>query len=121
MTRPLADCTETMSKICGDCWYPLRSASFCDVDSNSANWTAAYVFRKTGRKVVNRISAQFEFKDGKIIRHTDHFNLWRWTSQALGLPGYLLGWTGYMQKRCIRQTSALLKNFDITRNLKIIG
>ncbi len=100
---------------------PAIKASFSNVEANRANWTAAYKFKKTGRQVVNHISAKFEFKGGKIIKHTDHFNLWRWTSQALGLPGYLLGWSGYMQKRCIQQTSVLLKNFDITRNLKIIG
>jgi ketosteroid isomerase-like protein len=100
---------------------PAVKASFSDVGPHSARWTAAYVFKKTGRKVVNRISAEFEFKDGKIVRHTDHFDFWRWTSQALGLPGYLLGWTSFMKARCIRQTSALLKDFDASRNVKLLG
>lgn len=60
-------------------------------------------------------------KDGEIIKHTDDFNCWRWTAQALGLPGYLFGWSRDIQKRCIRQTSLLLKNFDSSRNVKILG
>jgi hypothetical protein len=25
--------------------------------------------------------------------------IWKWSKQALGIPGHLLGWTGYMQKK----------------------
>jgi hypothetical protein len=49
--------------------------------------------------VINRIRAEFFFKDGLIIRHTDDFDIWKWSKQALGIPGHLLGWTGYMQKK----------------------
>ncbi len=65
----------------------------------SCNWTATYVFSKTGRNVVNRIHADFEFKDGKIWRHVDHFSVWRWSRQALGLPGLLLGWTPWLHRK----------------------
>lgn len=67
--------------------------------SGSADWVAEYVFSQTGRKVTNRINAKFEFKDGKIIDHRDIFNFWKWTRQALGLKGYLFGWTNFMNKR----------------------
>jgi hypothetical protein len=30
-------------------------------------------------------------KEGLIIEHRDHFELWRWSRQALGLKGLLLG------------------------------
>lgn len=65
----------------------------------SCTWTATYVFSKTGRRVVNRIHADFEFKDGKIWRHVDEFSVWRWSRQALGLPGVLLGWTPWMRRK----------------------
>lgn len=65
----------------------------------SGNWTATYVFSKTGRKVVNHIHAEFEFKDEKIWRHVDQFSVWRWSRQALGLPGLLLGWTPWMRRK----------------------
>src|SRR5688500_14161736 len=59
----------------------------------SAHWDARYTFAATGRKVLNQIDAEFEFKDGKILRHKDSFDFWKWSSQALGPVGKLLGWT----------------------------
>src|SRR5687768_5874671 len=46
-----------------------------DDRKGSADWTADYLFSKTGRQVFNRIHAEFEFEDGRIIRHTDAFDL----------------------------------------------
>lgn len=63
-----------------------------DDESGKAQWDADYTFPKTGRKVHNPVDARFKFRDGKIIRHQDSFNLWSWMGQALGLPGKLLGW-----------------------------
>lgn len=65
----------------------------------SCHWDAYYTFSQTGRSVHNSIDARFTFKDGKILTHTDHFNFWRWSRQALGLPGLLLGWTTFLQKK----------------------
>src|SRR5690349_14325079 len=70
---------------------------FSDVTSSSAHWEAFYVFTRTGRNVHNKIDARFEFKDGKIIRHHDHFNLWPWSRQALGFSGLLLGYTSFFR------------------------
>lgn len=75
-----------------------------DGDSGFAKWEAKYPFSKTGRKVHNRISAKFKFQDGKIIDHRDSFDLWKWSGMALGLPGRLLGWTPFFQKK-IRATA----------------
>ena len=77
--------------------------------SGTANWVATYMFSRTGRKVVNHISASFEFKDGKIIRHTDYFDLWKWSRQALGVPGVLFGWTKWMHAKIRKQCLSLLK------------
>lgn len=67
-------------------------------------WQASYRFSKTNRKVLNNISANFAFKEGKIIRHTDRFDLWKWSRMALGLPGIILGWSGLIQGK-IRSTA----------------
>ena len=75
-----------------------------DGEKCSADWTAEYLFSKTGRKVFNRIHAEFEFKDGKLFRHTDSFDVWKWSKQALGLSGYLLGWSSFLQNK-IRQNA----------------
>ncbi len=82
-----------------------------DDTSGSAHWEAKYTFSQTGRKVHNRIDAEFEFKDGKIIKHTDHFNLHRWASQAIGWKGKLLGGTGFFKKKLIQQTNRLLDKY----------
>lgn len=72
--------------------------------SGSAHWEAFYPFSKTGRKVHNIIDATFDFKDGKIIRHHDHFNLYRWSRQAFGVTGTLLGFTPFFQNK-VRNTA----------------
>jgi len=82
-----------------------------DDKTGSANWTAEYIFSQTGRKVINHVSAHFEFKDGKIIRHTDKFNFWKWTRQALGWKGYLLGWTSFMQKKVQENANRSLRDY----------
>lgn len=69
-----------------------------------ARWEADYVFSKTGRLVKNKITAQFKFKDGKIIEHIDSFNFWKWSGMALGPVGYALGFTSFMQNK-IRLTA----------------
>ncbi|SER38770.1 nuclear transport factor 2 family protein [Neolewinella agarilytica] len=73
-------------------------------NKGSADWVAEYTFGPDKRPVVNVIHAEFEFADGKIIRHTDTFDLWKWSGQALGMPGKLLGWSGFMRNK-IRQTT----------------
>lgn len=63
----------------------------------SAHWVATYLFSQTGRTVVNDIQARFVFRDGLISEHRDSFDLWRWSRQALGSKGLLLGWTPLVQ------------------------
>lgn len=77
--------------------------SFSDVEAQgkyaSAKWQATYTFSATGRKITNQISAAFELRNGKIYRHRDHFNFYRWAQQAFGPTGYLVGWTPFFQKK----------------------
>jgi hypothetical protein len=70
-----------------------------DNKSGSCHWEAFYSFSRTGRNVHNVIDAKFKFKDGKIFRHTDTFNLWRWSGMALGIVGMLLGWCPLIKNR----------------------
>lgn len=80
-------------------------------DMGKAHWEAWYVFSQTGRKVHNVIDAEFEFKDGKIIKHTDTFNLHKWAKQALGFKGWLLGGTGFFKKKIHETTHRALEKF----------
>lgn len=92
------------------------NVTYSEVKSNttegSAKWEAKYTFSKTGRKVHNKINAQFEFKDGLIIKHTDTFNLHKWAKQALGFKGLLIGNTSFFKKKLQQQTEALLNKFE---------
>tara|TARA_A100000171_G_scaffold50238_1_gene61111 strand:- start:1504 stop:1977 length:474 start_codon:yes stop_codon:yes gene_type:complete len=69
-----------------------------------AQWTAVYPFSKTQRVVHNKITAEFIIEEGKIVYHKDRFNMWKWCSMALGLPGMLLGWSGFMKNK-VRKTA----------------
>lgn len=79
-----------------------------DIEANDergrAHWEARYTFGQTGRPVHNRIDAEFAFRDGLIVRHTDRFDFWTWARQALGPAGLVLGWTPVVQKK-VRSTA----------------
>ena len=105
----------------GAMWHMLCSAAqdfsltFSDVEADeargSANWMAQYKFSRTGRMVTNRIHADFEFRDGLILRHRDTFDLHRWMGMALGPVGTLLGWLPPMRAKVRATASAGLAKF----------
>lgn len=82
-----------------------------DDATGSAAWTAVYTFSQTKRKVVNHVKASFVFENGKIIRHTDRFDFYEWSKQALGLSGLLLGWTGFLRKKVQQTASQSLREY----------
>ena len=86
-----------------------------DDQRGSAHWVATYVFGQTGARVVNDIQARFVFRDGKICEHHDQFDLWRWSRQALGTKGLLLGWTPLVQNAIRAQAQKGLKAFQGSR------
>ena len=68
-------------------------------DEDSAHWIARYTFSATGRPVVNDVHAKFRIEDGLIVDHVDSFSFWKWSRQALGTKGLLLGWTPILRKK----------------------
>lgn len=82
-----------------------------DDRTGRAHWDARYTFSATGRKVLNRIDASFEFRDGLIVRHVDRFDFWTWSRQALGTPGLLLGWSGFLKSKVRAKAAAGLAAF----------
>lgn len=90
--------------------------TYSNISSNdhkgNAKWEAQYVFSKTGRPVHNKITAHFEFKDGKILKHTDTFNLHTWSKQAFGFKGLLFGGTSFFKKKLNQQTNEMLDTFE---------
>jgi hypothetical protein len=81
-------------------------------ENGKARWEAYYTFSKTGKKVHNIINATFKFKDGKIINHVDKFNLYRWSRQAMGIKGFLVGWTVFFKKAMNKKARILLSDFE---------
>ena len=79
--------------------------------SGSAHWEAAYTFSSTGNKVFNKIDGSFTFKDGKILRHSDHFDFYTWAKQAFGLTGILIGWTSFFKRKVKGQAQQRLKKY----------
>ena len=78
-------------------------------DAGSARWVARYSFGPTGRAVENRIAATYRFREGLIADHVDRFSMWRWSRQALGPIGWLLGWSPVVAGRVRRRA---LRNLD---------
>ena len=88
-----------------------HSAVRTEGDRGSAHWDADYTFSATGRPVHNSIEARFVFRDGLIAEHADHFDLWKWTRQALGPVGVMLGWSPPIQNKVRHQASENLHSF----------
>lgn len=81
----------------------------------SCQWEAEYTFSATGRKVINNVKANFKFQDGLIIEHMDDFDLWKWSKQALGISGLLLGWSGFVQTPIRKKAKQGLRKFMETK------
>ncbi len=80
-------------------------------NTGSANWIATYTFSQTRRKVKNEIAASFIFKDGLIINHQDDFDFWRWSTQALGFIGLIMGWSKLLRNKVQQQARQSLDAF----------
>jgi ketosteroid isomerase-like protein len=82
-----------------------------DAEYATCEWTAVYTFSQTGRKVVNKVNAHMRLANGLIIEHSDAFSIYRWTRQALGIPGLVLGWSGWMNKKIQKRARKSLEKF----------
>jgi ketosteroid isomerase-like protein len=104
----------------GDMWAMLCTRArdfrleFRDVVADDvggrAHWEARYLFQGK-RPVHNVIEAAFTFQAGRIATHVDTFDFWRWSRQALGLPGVLLGWSGGLQRSVQQRSRKLLDDY----------
>ena len=89
-----------------------------DDTKGTASWVANYVYGLNERKVENHIQASFEFTDHKISKHTDIFDMWKWSRQAIGPAGYFLGWSSFMRTKIRKTTETALDRFMQNRNHK---
>ncbi|KIM24981.1 hypothetical protein M408DRAFT_331453 [Serendipita vermifera MAFF 305830] len=70
----------------------------------TATYTVKYLF--AGRPVTNVIRPTFTISPttNLLLTQVDDFPFYPWARQALGLPGLLLGWSGYLQGK-VQQTA----------------
>ena len=83
----------------------------CEGEYGTCKWTAIYSFSKTGKRVINNVKAHMRIENGKITEHTDEFDIYKWSRQALGLPGIVLGWSGYLKSKIRNDSRVKLNKF----------
>ena len=77
----------------------------------TCDWVANYNFSSTGKKVVNNVTANMKIERGKILEHSDAFSVHKWAAQALGFPGWLLGWNSFFQRKIKNKARQNLLNY----------
>jgi hypothetical protein len=83
-----------------------------DSNTGQVHWEAHYRFSVSNRLIHNIIEASFTFTpEGLIATHKDTFDFWRWSRQALGFGGLVLGWAPYFRTQMRRQTQAALTKY----------
>ncbi len=107
---------EMLCKSAADFSLTFSDIQLLDEEYTTCHWIATYTFSKTGRRVVNKIKAHMRIENGKITEHTDKFDLWKWSRQALGIPGLLLGWSNFIQGKVHRNAKKSLEKFMAKEN-----
>lgn len=102
---------EMLCKNAKDFSLSFSDIQLLDEEYATCRWTAVYTFSKTGRRVTNNIKAHLRIQNGFITEHTDQFNFHQWSRQALGLPGLLLGWSGYLKNKVRANARKNLERF----------
>jgi ketosteroid isomerase-like protein len=85
-----------------------------DETGGTAHWRAHHTFSQSGRPVVNDVQAAFRFESGMIADHHDDFDFNRWSRQALGPVGLLIGWTPLVRSKVRRMAAGRLARFNQT-------
>jgi limonene-1,2-epoxide hydrolase len=82
-----------------------------DAIHGSAHWEAFYPYGPKRRLVRNVVSSSFEFRDGKIVKQRDEFNLVAWLRMALGPIGMIFGRTTFLQNKVRALANQNLQKF----------
>jgi ketosteroid isomerase-like protein len=102
---------EMLCKNGKDLQLSFGNIQLLDEEYATCDWVAQYTFSQTGRRVVNKIKAHLRVENGIITEHTDAFDIYKWSRQALGLRGWLFGWTAWFQKKLQQKTRRALDSF----------
>ena len=102
---------EMLCKNGKDLQLSFGNIQLLDEEYATCDWVAQYTFSQTGRRVVNKIKAHIRVENGIITEQTDAFDIYNWSRQALGLKGWLFGWTAWFQKKLQQKTRKALEKF----------
>lgn len=102
---------EMLCKNGKDLQLSFGNIQLLDEQYATCEWIAQYTFSQTGRRVVNKIKAHMRIENGIITEHSDAFDIYRWSRQALGWKGWLFGWTAWFQKKLQQKTRFALETF----------
>ena len=93
--------------------FSLVFDSITDLEDGyyTCNWKASYTFSRTRRKVINNGKAHMKIENGFITEHSDAWSLHKWSEQAIGLPGKLLGWMGMFRRNLKNNARRSLLNY----------
>lgn len=93
--------------------FSLQYDSIKNLDDGyyTCNWTASYTFSKTGRRVVNMCKAHMKIENGLITEHSDGWSMLKWSAQAFGITGKLLGWAGFFRRKLKNTAKRNLMHF----------
>ena len=105
------DMWEMLCKNAKDLELSFGNIKPLDHEYYNCDWTATYTFSQTGRRVVNNVKAHMKINDGKIVEHSDAFSLHKWSTQALGFTGWLLGWNSFFQRKIKNKARRNLMKF----------
>lgn len=102
---------EMLCKNGKDLQLSFGNIQLLDEEYATCDWIAQYTFSQTGRRVVNKIKAHLRFENGIITEHSDTFDIYGWSRQALGWNGWLFGWTAWFQKKLQQKTKGALERY----------
>ncbi|KAG8847670.1 hypothetical protein FRB91_011529 [Serendipita sp. 411] len=93
------------------CIHPIYLLPLLTHRQYTATYTVRYIF--TGRPVTNVIQSTFTISptSNLLLSQVDAFPFYTWAKQALGLPGLLLGWTGYLQSQVQHNAGQSLEKY----------
>jgi ketosteroid isomerase-like protein len=110
------DARDMWRMLCGGATDLSLTYTILQASESSArvNWIAEYTF-STGRHVRNDVVASLRIEDGLIVDHRDDFDQWKWSRQALGLPGMLFGWSPPLQKKVRATALGALRKYQASK------
>ncbi|WP_342269364.1 nuclear transport factor 2 family protein [Spiroplasma endosymbiont of Aspidapion aeneum] len=81
-------------------------------------WSAHYLFGPKRRKVSNIVKSEMVIKDKKIALHTDVFDFYKWSKQAIGIASILFGKRKFFHNKICSVANKNLMNYISNKDHK---